>query len=201
MTFKAESSWSESHITTTIIPFDFYCNASSSLAPIWSFGFFFDLHTCLLALRTWHLIVYATELAGHLCGMFCSGIICKSFTCWGMKLHHPRTSPSSEERPVGWMQPDLFSYVVLSFVIKIGQDILTRRQKSDTSKARLDGTGPWELPRTTGSDICICLEWFWNDWELGRAGLPWVPDKDLTEMDCFDHSAELDCFETQIRTQ
>ena len=29
---------------TTIIQFDFYYNASSSLVPIWSFGFFLNLY-------------------------------------------------------------------------------------------------------------------------------------------------------------
>ena len=46
---------------------DFHCNASLSLASIWSLGFFFDLRTWFpLTLRTQPLTVCATELAGHL---------------------------------------------------------------------------------------------------------------------------------------
>ena len=48
--------------------FEFHHNPSSSMAPIWSLGFLLDLRTWfLLILRTRHLTVYATELAGHLC--------------------------------------------------------------------------------------------------------------------------------------
>ena len=73
VTFRAESSESGNHVTITITQFDFYHNASSSLAPIWNLGFLLDLRSRLLILRTWLLIlrtrpltVYATELAEHL---------------------------------------------------------------------------------------------------------------------------------------
>ena len=105
---------------------DLHRNASSSLALIWSLGFLLDLCTCLFALRIRPLTIYATELAGHLCGMFRFGIICRLSTCWGMRLDHPRTSPSGEEWPVSWTQPDLLPCAVVSLVISIGQGVLTR---------------------------------------------------------------------------
>ena len=154
---------------------DLHRNASLSLAPIWSFGFLLDLRTHLFALRTQPLTLYATELIGHLCGIFRSGIICRSSTCRGMRLDHPRTLPSGKEWPVGWTQPDLLPCAVVSLVISIGQGVLTRWRRSGTSKARLDGTGLWGLPETIGPDVCTRLERFWNDWELGRDGLPWSP--------------------------
>ena len=68
MTFKMESSQSGSHVTTTIIQFNFHCNSSLNLALIWSLGFFFHLRTrFFLILYTQSLIVYATYLAGDLC--------------------------------------------------------------------------------------------------------------------------------------
>ena len=66
--FETESSWSRSHVMTTIIQFDFYYNVSSSLAPIWSLKFLLGLCTQFsLTLHIWPLTVYATELAGYLC--------------------------------------------------------------------------------------------------------------------------------------
>ena len=38
-----------------------------------------------------------------------------------MRLDHLWTSPSGEERPVGWTQPDLLPCAVVSLVISIGQ--------------------------------------------------------------------------------
>ena len=89
--------------------------------------------------------------------------ICRSSTCRGMRLDHPRASLSDEEWPVDWTQPDLLPCAVVSFAISIGQGVLTRWQRSDTSKARLDGTGLWGLPETIGPDVCTRLERFWNN--------------------------------------
>ena len=67
VTFGAENLWSESHVTITIIQFDFYHNALSSLAPIWGLNFLLDLYSWFfLTLRIWLLTVYATELPRHL---------------------------------------------------------------------------------------------------------------------------------------
>lgn len=121
MTFKVESSRSQSHVTITINPFNFYCNASSNLALIWSLGFLFNLCTCLFALCTQSLIIYVTEWTGHLCGIFHSGIICRLFTYRGIRLDHLRTSLGGKEQPVGWTQPNLFFCAVVSFVISIDQ--------------------------------------------------------------------------------
>ena len=74
----------------------------------------------LLILRTQSLTIYATELAGHLCGMFCFIIICRSSTCRGIKLDHPQTLLSGKEQPVGWTQPDFLPCAVVSLVISIG---------------------------------------------------------------------------------
>ena len=59
MTFGTKNAWNGSHVTTIIMKFDFYHNTLLSLAPIWSFGFLFDL--C-----TWPFTIYATKLARHL---------------------------------------------------------------------------------------------------------------------------------------
>ena len=77
-----------------------------------------------------------------------------------MRLDHPRTSLSGEERPVGWTQPDLLPCAVVSLVISIGQGVLTRWQKSGTGKVRLDGKGLGGLLETIGPDVCTCLERF-----------------------------------------
>ena len=54
--------------------------------------------------------------------------LCKSSTCRGMRFYHPRASLSDVEWAVGWMQPDLLSYKVVSLVIDISQAILARWQ-------------------------------------------------------------------------
>ena len=112
VTFGTESSRSGSHMTTTIIQFDFYRNASSSLAPIWSLGFLLDLRTWfLLTLRTGPLIVchrvgrasmYEPE------GYSALVSICRLSTYRGMRLDHPWMSPSGEERPVSCNQTSSF---------------------------------------------------------------------------------------------
>ena len=45
--------------------------------------------------------------------------IYKLSTYQDIKLDHPRMSPSGKEQPVGWMQPDLFLYEVVSLIISI----------------------------------------------------------------------------------
>ena len=164
MTLGAESSQSGGHVTT-IIQNITLVSLNSTTMPYWVWLLFgvsgplLDLRTRpLLILRTQPLTVYAIELAGHLYGMFHSGIICRSFTCQGMRLDHHRTSLCGKERPVGWTQPDLLLCTVVSLVISIGQGELTRWQKSDTSKVRLDGTSLWRLPEMIGPDVCTRLE-------------------------------------------
>ena len=61
VTFRVESSQNRNHMMITIIQFDFHPNISLSIAPIWSFGFLFEIHTPLLTLCTWLFNVYATE--------------------------------------------------------------------------------------------------------------------------------------------
>ena len=181
VTLGMESSQSGGHMTTIIQKFTLV-NLTSTITPHWVWLLFgasgLLLHLCTQPLFTLHtrpLTVYAIELGEHLRGMFRFGIICRSSTCRGMRLDHPRTSLSGEERLVGWTQLDLLLCTVVSRIISISQRKLTRWQKSDTSKARLDGTGPWRLFETIGPDVCIHVERFWNDWELGRVGLPWSP--------------------------
>ena len=121
--------------TSTIIPH-----------PDWlSFGALYpllDLCTWpLLTLCTRPLTAYVTDLAGYLCKMFRSGIICRLSTCRGIRLDHLWMSFNGKEQLVGWTQSDLFSWAVVSLVISISQGVLTRWRRSDTSKARLDGTG------------------------------------------------------------
>ena len=99
--------------------------------------------------------------------------ICRLFTYRGMRLDYLWASPSGEEWLFGWTQLNFLPYIVVSFAISIGQGVLTRWQRSDTSKAKVDGTRLWGLPKTIGPNVCICLEWFWNDWKLGKVGLPW----------------------------
>ena len=126
--------------------------------------------------------------------------ICRLSTYQSMRLDHLWASPSSKEWPVGWMQPELFFCVIISLIISIGQGVLTRWQKFDTSKARLDGTDLWRLPGTIRPDIYTRLEWFWNNWKLGRAELSWVPDKDSTGLDCLEPTQQgWTAFENQIR--
>ena len=181
MTLRAESSQSECHVTKiiqnfTLVSLTFTTMPHRVWLPFGALDLFLDQGTQLFfTLHTQPLTIYVTELAGHLCGMIRSGIICRLYTCWGMRLDHPQMSLSGEERPVSWTQPDLLSCAVISLVISIGQDILTRWRRPDTSKARLDGTGLWGLSETIGPNICTRLERFWNDWELGRVGLPWSP--------------------------
>ena len=43
-----------------------------------------------------------------------------------MRLNHLQASPIGKEWPVGWTQPDLLPCVVVSFIISIGQGVLTR---------------------------------------------------------------------------
>ena len=125
-TLGAESSQSGSHMTTIIQNFTLVGLTSTITTyrvwlPFGALGLLLDLRTQpLLILHTWPLIVNAIELAGYLCRMFRSGIICKSSTCWDMRLDHPWTSLSGKEQLVGWTQPDLFFCVVISLVISIG---------------------------------------------------------------------------------
>ena len=94
--------------------------------------------------------------------------ICKLSTCWGIRLDHLAwASPSSKKWLVKSTQPDLLSYAIVSLIISIGQYVLTRWQKSNTSKSLilarvywLDGISLWGLPKTIGPDIYTCLEWF-----------------------------------------
>ena len=95
--------------------------------------------------------------------MFRSGIICRLSTCQGIRLDYPWTSLIGEERPVSWTQPDLFPCAIVSLVISIGQSVLTKLQRFDTSKARLDGIGLWELPETIGPNVYIRQKRFWNN--------------------------------------
>ena len=181
MTLGAESSWSGSYVTTIIQNFTLVSLTSTTMPhrvklSFGASGLLPDLRTrLLLTLRIQPLTVYATELAGHLCGIIRSDIIRRSSTCQGMRLDHLWTLLSGKKWLVGWTQQDLLPYTVVSLVISIGQGVLTRSRKLDTSKARLDGSSLWELLKTTRPDVCIRLELFWNDWELGRVGLPWSP--------------------------
>ena len=166
VTLKAERAQSRGYVTTIIQNFILVSFTSITMPhqvwlPFGASGPFLDLCTwTLLTLRTWSLTVYTIELAGHLCGMFRSGIIYRLSICRGMRLDHSRMSLSSKERPVGWTQPDLLSCAVISLVISIGWCILTRWQRSDTSKVRLDGTSLWRLSEMIGPYVCIHLEQF-----------------------------------------
>ena len=96
----AESSQSRSHVTIiiqnfTLVSLTFTTMPHRVWLPFGALGLFLDIRTWLLfTLRTWLLTIYAIELAGYLCGMIRSGIICRSSTCQGMRLDHPRTSLS-----------------------------------------------------------------------------------------------------------
>ena len=161
--------------------FDFHHNISLSLAPIWSLGsLFWPTHlnsppTHLISPSTHSTSLHFTHSTPHHLRhrvgkasmykakrIFHFGI-CRLSTYQGIRLDHSWASPSSKEWPVGWMQPDLLACVVISLVISIGQGVLTRWQKSDTSEARLDGIGLWGWPEIIGPDVCIRLEQFWND--------------------------------------
>ena len=84
-------------------------------------------HRCLLAdlcgqSPMWS--IYTLEISSALIS------ICRSSTCRGMRFYHPRASPSDEEWPVGWTQPDLLPCKDVSLVIRIGQGLLARWRKS-----------------------------------------------------------------------
>ena len=125
MTLGAESSQSRSHLTTIIqtspwsvwLPPQCLIESSSHLEP-WvpfltyapDFSSPYPLDLSLSTPQSWQGIYIQADK------IFRLGI-CRWSTCQGMRLDHPRASPSNEERPVGWTQPDLLPCADVGLVI------------------------------------------------------------------------------------
>ena len=122
MSLRAKSSQSGSHVTTIIQNFTLV-NLTSSIMPhrVWllfgALGRFFDLHTWFPLLHTWLLLTLRIQASMYKAEKIFRLGIYKSSTCQGMRLDHLRTSPSSEEWPLGWTQPDFLPCVVVSLII------------------------------------------------------------------------------------
>ena len=77
-----------------------------------------------------------------------------------MRLNHFWMSHSGKEQMISWTQPDFLLYVIVSLVISIDQGVLTRWQRSNTSKPKLDSTGLWDLLKTIKPDVYTRRERF-----------------------------------------
>ena len=146
--------------------------------------------------------------------------ICRLSTYWGMRFYHPQASSSDKQWAVGWIQPDLLPFEVVSLVIGISQGVLARWRES-TFIFIGNGQGllarwrkytfiligisqgvliRWQRSDTSKPSVLAMVYWF-DGKNLGGLLETTKPDV-CTRLERFwndKNSARLDYLETQIR--
>ena len=162
-----ENSQSGIHVTTIIQKFgqfDFQHNVLSNLAPIWSLGSsFWPTYLTFL-----HLMYSTPHCLRHIVGR-ASMYKPKRYSAWVCANHllveiwgwiiFGRHLVTRSDRLAGPTQTSSLveSLASLSVLVRV---YLLDDKGLILAKARLDGTGLWELLKTIRSNICIRLERF-----------------------------------------